>query len=157
MISELESVVQKSNHIDNINSGGCAINAVAIYDYVLKNHPEYEPKIYYYGYRDGNNKRGIENQDVSGIRCIHALVVITVHDEQMWIESTGIHYEPRNDGRCILNQPPSECFNEINRDLCIEHINTTDWNPSFDRFMDAPRIDEIFGTSVIDEINGVPA
>jgi hypothetical protein len=152
-VEYLEEVVRESNNISQINSGGCAINAVAIYDHIQEFYPELSPTIYYYGY--GCNSEPIANRDTHGMKCRHAVVQIYVDGEEMWIESSGVSENICFDGDVIY--PSEDMIDPVDRDLCIEHINSDCWNPKFDREINVRKIDEIFGTEVRFEVNGAAA
>jgi len=154
MIAELEEKVMQTNAIEGINHGGCAINALAIYDYVMLHYPELNPVIMYHhscSYND--NAIYVKKGQYQYLCCGHAIVKIEVDGYIQYVESSGVWDDPRCDGEPSLKEHK---LVEVPRDMVSMHINTSGWNKCFDR-RNSVRIDEIFGTKVAWEVEGVIA
>jgi len=131
----LQKELQK---IPALNSGGCALVAHAMVEYVNKNYPKCKATVVYlftesslYSYRNIQN-----NQPDS---CSHAVVKIG----DLYYDSDGVYTKKE-----LIKTGYTSSMAPVDQNFVYESLKYDRWNPNFDRERYAKHITSIFRLSL---------
>ncbi len=133
---ELTDKLKELNGIDAINSGGCAIAAYALVEFLRGQNIHDATVVYLFGdYAENGKYRNVMSNDIES--CHHA--VVRSGDE--YYDSKGIYYS-LNDLIVMKGMPLSI---EVSQDYVLDSINYGGWNNWFERWTGVPEIFRILG------------
>lgn len=129
--------LKELNKIPDINKGGCAIVAYGLVEYLKKNCPNKDAKVYFL--LDNYLKDSIENGKPNS--CGHAVVRI----DDKYYDSDGAH--------TLIGLKEQRWYSRehhivLDQNTIMQCIKTDTWNRTFDRVKHVPTIDRILGTSI---------
>jgi len=131
-IEEFHEIREKLNNIPNLNRGGCAIAALAMYRWALKNIPLKDIKIVYLFSENPYIEEGMPS-------CSHAMVKIGKRI-----------YDSDSKEKLKVLKNKYEAVLMPDEEQVVESINDEYWNPMFEREIHLKKIEKITNVKLKD-------